>query len=110
MASLGRTVFKGKSGKTYQFAVFPFGTRFRKKSGVYVIGSRTNGANGSHRIEAIYVGHTEDFSQSFEKHHKAKGFAEQGADCICVQSDTAEESRLAKEQDLVGALHPSCND
>jgi hypothetical protein len=110
MASLGRMTFTGKSGRTYQFKVFPFGTRFRKRSGVYVIGSRTIGVNGSHRIEPIYVGRTEDFSQPFEKHHKAKGFAEEGADCICVQSDTAEESRLAKEQDLVAALHPSCND
>ena len=92
MASLGKTTFKGKSGTTYRFKVFPFGTRFRKISGVYVVGSRTNGGNGSHRIEPIYVGHTEDFSQPFDKHHKAKDFAEQGANCICVQSDADEES------------------
>ena len=40
MASLGRKVFKGKSGAAYRFKVFPLGTRFRKISGVYVIANR----------------------------------------------------------------------
>ncbi len=110
MASLGKMIFKGKSGTAYRFRVFPLGTRFRKISGVYVIGSRLHGTNGGHQVVPLYVGHTEDFSQPFDRHHKAKDFAEQGADCICVQRDAVEESRAAKEQDLIAALHPACND
>jgi hypothetical protein len=56
------------------------------------------------------VGHTEDFSQPFAQHRKARDFTEQGANCICLQSDALEESRLAKELDLVAALKPVCND
>jgi hypothetical protein len=58
----------------------------------------------------LYVGQTEDFSQPFDHHHKAKDFTEQGANCICLQSDGLEESRVAKEQDLVAGLHPVCNE
>jgi len=110
MAALGSMVFKGKSGKAYRFKVYPLGTRFRKLSGVYVIANRSHGANGSRRLVPLYVGHTEDFSQPFAQHHKAKDFTKQGANCICLQSDTLEESRLTKEQDLIAALNPACND
>jgi hypothetical protein len=110
MAALGRMVFKGKSGKAYRFKVYPLGTRFRKISGVYIIGSRMHGENGGRRLRPLYVGHTEDFSQSFGQHHKAREFTEQGANCICLQSDAEEESRLAKERDLIAGLHPKCND
>jgi hypothetical protein len=103
-------VFKGKSGKAYRFKVYPLGTRFRKLSGVYIIGNRSHGANGARELVPLYVGHTEDFSQPFDLHHKAKDFTQQGANCICLQSDVLEESRLAKEQDLVAALRPVCND
>jgi hypothetical protein len=110
MPALGRFVFKGKSGKSYRFKVYPLGTRFRKISGVYVIASRLPGTNGGHRLVALYVGHTEDFSQPFSQHHKAQQFTERGATCVCLQSDDVEESRLAKERDLIAGLHPACND
>ena len=110
MPALGRFVFHGKSGKSYPFKVYPLGTRIRKISGVYVIASRVPGRNGGHRLVAVYVGHTEDLSQPFAKHRKAKEFTKQGADCVCLQSDDSEESRLAKQQDLVAGLQPACND
>jgi hypothetical protein len=109
MASLGKMIFKGKSGTAYRFKIFPLGTRFRKISGVYVIGSRLHGADGGHRVVPLYVGRTEDFSQPSDRRRKAKGCAEQGANCICVQSDAVEESRVAKERDLIASLHPACN-
>ncbi len=110
MAVLGKMVFKGKSGTAYRFKVFPWGTRFRKISGIYVVGNRVHSVNGGRRLVPIYVGHTEDFSQPFDRHHKAKDFADQGANCICVQSDAVEESRATKERDLVASLCPLCND
>lgn len=110
MAALGRIVFRGKSGKSYRFKVYPLGTRFRKISGVYIIGTRMPGANGGRRLVPLYIGHTEDFSQPFCKHHKAREFTKQGANCVCLQSDAVEESRVAKEQDLVSRLRPACND
>jgi hypothetical protein len=110
MASLGKMTFRGKSGRAYRFKVFPLGTRFRNISGVYVVGNRLRCIDGRYKVTPLYIGHTEDFSQPFDRHHKAKDFAEQGADCICVQRDGVEESCATKEQDLVAALHPVCND
>jgi hypothetical protein len=110
MASLGKIVFKGVSSKKYRFTVYPLGTRFRKLSGVYVITKRSRKAEGPYRHLALYVGHTEDFSQPFGRHRKAKEFRKRGANCICLQSDKSEESRLAKQQDLVAAFHRVCND
>ena len=40
MASLGKAMFKGDSGKHYRFKVFPLGTHFRKISGIYLIACR----------------------------------------------------------------------
>jgi len=110
MASLGKAVLKGASGKAYRFKIYALGTRFRKLSGVYLITTRVNDANGAHRHVPLYVGQTEDLSQPFAQHHKADVFARHGANCICLLSDKSEESRSAKEQDLIAAYHPVCND
>lgn len=110
MASLGKTAFKGRSGRAYRFKVYALGAKFRKLSGVYVIVSRFHRENGGCRHVPLYVGHTEDFSQPFSEHRKAKAFLEQGANCICLQKDESEESRIAKKRDLVAALRPACNE
>ena len=110
MASLGKAMFKGDSGKVYRFKVFPLGTRLRKISGIYLIACRAHGNDGGHRHKILYVGHTNDFSQPFEKHGKAKALVGLGANCICVQSDDSEASRVEKERDLVATFDPACND
>lgn len=110
MASLGRTVLTGESGVNYRFRIFALGTKFRKKSGVYVITNRSNNDEGVHRHTTLLVGQTEDVSQPFERHSKARALAEHGANCICLHPDESEASRLQKERDLVASLHPVCND
>jgi hypothetical protein len=110
MASLGKARFKSGTGKQYRFKVFPLGTRFRKISGIYLIACRAHNTDGAHRHKILYVGNTEDFSQPFEKHRRAKDLVRLGANCICVQSDESEESRQAKAQDLIAAFKPACND
>ena len=109
MASLGKAMFKSKSGNEYRFKVFPLGTRFRKISGIYMIAYRGHDVRGAHRHKILYVGSTEDFSQPFEKHRKAQDLMRLGANCICVQSDKSEESRLEKERDLIAAFSPAGN-
>jgi hypothetical protein len=109
MASLGKTVLKGESGNAYRFRVYPLGTRFRKIAGVYIITNRYHKEAAGYRHKTLFVGQTEDFSKPFDKHNKAEEFKERGANCICVLSDASEDSRLAKEQDLVATLHPVCN-
>ena len=110
MASLGKAMFKGDSGTQYRFKVFPLGTRFHSLSGIYMIAYRAHAPQGGHRHKVLYVGNTEDFSQPFEKHRKAKDLVKLGANCICVQSDKSEKSRQEKELDLIAAFNPACND
>lgn len=110
MAALGKTAFKGASGKAYRFKVYALGTKFRKLSGVFVVASRSNRADGGYQHVPLFVGETEDLSQPFEKHRKANAFAENGANCICLLADDSEPSRQTKEQDLVAGLHPTCNE
>ena len=110
MASLGKATFTSKSGNEYQFKVFPLGTHFRKLSGIYMIAYRGRDGRGANRHKVLYVGNTEDFSQPFEKHRKAQDLMRLGANCICVQSDKSEQSRSDKEQDLIAAFAPACND
>jgi hypothetical protein len=110
MAALGKATFKDKSGAQHLFKVFPLNTRFRKIGGIYLIAYRGHSNHGGHRHKILYVGNTEDFSQPFEKHRKAQDLMRLGANCICVQSDQSEESRLGKERDLIAAFSPACND
>ncbi len=110
MPSLGKTTFDGSSGKAYRFTVYPLNTRIRKIAGLYVIANRSHGDAREHQHEALYVGQTEDLSQPFEKHRKAQEFERLGGNCICLHADDSEESRVKKEQDLVAAMHPVCND
>jgi hypothetical protein len=110
MTSLGKAKFKGESGNEYRFQVFPLGTRFRKASGIYLVAYRGRSNKGRARHKVLYVGQTEDLSQPFRQHRKAQDLQQRGANCICVQSDASEESRLAKERDLVCRFSPVCND
>ena len=110
MASLGKTVCKGRSGEVYRLKVYALGTRLRKAGGIYVITSRSRNADGGYRHVPLFVGQTEDFSQPFAQHRKAEAFKQHEANCICVQPDVSEESRLTKEADLIAKYHPVCND
>jgi hypothetical protein len=110
MASLGKTVCKGRSGEVYRLKVYALGTRLRKASGIYVITVRSRNAEGGYRHVPLYVGQTEDFSQPFARHRKAEVFKQHDANCICVQPDASQESRLTKEADLIARYHPVCND
>ena len=74
MALLGKMVFKGKSGRAYRFRVYPFGTRLRKVSGVYIVGNRSQNTDGVRDVVPLFVGHTADFSEPFTRHSKAGEF------------------------------------
>jgi len=110
MPSLGTTTFKGGSGHQYRFKVFPLGTRFRKISGIYIITNRRREANGQYRHAVVQVGHTADFSLPLVARDQATDLTQKGANCVCVQSDGSEASRLKKERDLIARFSPKCDD
>lgn len=69
----------------------------------------TNAVNGQYTHTVIYIGQTGDLSTRFDDHHKADCFTSHKANCICTHCDDDEDSRLAKEQDLIAYYNPPCN-
>lgn len=110
MPSLGHATFDGKSGQAYRFRVYPWGAKLRPLSGLYIVANRCRDGAGKYQHIPLYVGETEDLSQPLQQHHKAAELERQDANSICLQSDGSEESRVRKQQDLVTALRPVCND
>lgn len=110
MPSMGHAVFRGKSGQTYRFKVYPLGTKLRPLSGIYLVTNRCRNKQGGYQYITLYVGATNDLSQPIAEHPKASDFKRHGANSICLQSDNSEESRIAKQVDISAALEPACND
>lgn len=109
MAKISAVTFKGKSGKEYAFDVWHMDQAFNDVGAVYAVTRRyKNGNTYSHDI--IYVGETGDLSTRFGDHHKADCFEEHSANCICTHREKDEDSRLAKEDDLIKKHKPVCND
>lgn len=110
MAKIGTLPLKGKSGETYSFNVWPMDQQFNAVGAVYAITKRHADSKGGHSHTVIYVGETSDLSTRFENHHKADCFNQHESNCICTHQDDDEESRLAKENDLLKQHNPPCND
>jgi len=110
MAKLGTMTLTGKSGKQYSFEVYPWGTTFSAVGAVYYISKRTPKVDGGADHAKIYIGQTNDLSERFDNHHKADCFTKHGANAISVHRDDNEDSRLAKESDLIADHNPPCND
>lgn len=95
----------GKSGKKYEFRVYPWGTSFKALGGVYLVLKRK--PDGSYDV--IYVGQTGDLSERFEDHHKQGCFNRNGKTHIAVRVEAVERTRLAIEADLIVNYNPPCN-
>ena len=108
MEKLSTLAITGKSGKQYDFDVYPWGTEFNPLGAVYVITKRIV-KDGKGRHTYIYIGQTADLSERFDDHHKADCFSQNEANCICVHLQSNEKSRLAIESDLIDGHDTPCN-
>lgn len=108
MAKIADANWKGSSGASYSFQIYPIETNFKALGAVYIFTKRTvaNG-NGSH--DFIYIGQTEDLSTRFDNHHKAACITKNGANCISVHLNSNESKRLEIETDLCRLHKPPCN-
>lgn len=109
MAKLSDLTLTGKSGKVYDFEVWPINQAFNAVAAVYAITRRYPKSEGVYNHDVIYIGQTDDLSTRFNNHHKADCFAKHNANCICTHRDDNEDSRLAKEADLIANYNPTCN-
>ena len=110
MAELGTLTLTGQSGNKYKFTVYSWGTGFQSFGAIYYISKRTEKPDGTGTHSEIYIGQTGDMSERFDNHHKASCFRQHGVNAISAHGDENENSRLRKEEDLIDALHPPCND
>ena len=97
---------QGRSGATYEFQVYPWGTDFKPLGAVYaVLKLRTD-----RRYDVIYIGETGDLSERFDSHHKAWCFDRNGKTHIGVHLESSQSRRRVIEQDLIANYTPPCND
>ncbi len=99
----------GDSGTKYAFDVLGLDSNFNAVAGVYVVTDRHETAQGNYTHTVIYFGQTDDLDDRFSDHHKADCFEDHGANSLCFHADENEQSRLAKESDLIEAHNPPCN-
>lgn len=99
----------GDSGTKYAFDVFGLDSNFNAVAGVYAVTGRRETAKDSYSHTVIYFGQTDDLDDRFSDHHKADCFEDHGANSLCFHADENEQSRLAKEADLIAARNPPCN-
>ncbi len=107
MSSRQAVQWPGKSGKTYAYLVYEFGTTFKQSPGNYIFAKETE----PNALTPIYIGQTGDLSERFDNHHKMPCIRREGATYICVHASSEnEETRQAEESDLIEQWNPVCND
>lgn len=110
VARISTLTLRGKSGNQYEFEVWPINQNFNAVAAVYAVTRRYQKSGGGYGHKVIYIGETSDLSTRFDNHHKADCFSEHNANCICTHQDNDEDSRRAKEADLIASYNPPCND
>ncbi len=105
MAEPEKVTATGKSGKKYEFSVYPWGTTFKALGGVYLVLKKKQTGG----YDVLYVGQTGDLSERFDDHHKQGCFNRNGKTHIAVKVESVEKTRLAIERDLSDNYNPTCN-
>lgn len=105
MSKVDTITLFGASGRSYNFDVYPWNTSFKALGAVYTV-LKKSGLN----YTILYIGQTGDLSSRFDSHHKQTCFDRNGKTHIGIHLDSSENSRLAKERDLLGNYTPVCND
>ena len=99
-------VAEGASGLEYTFSIYPWGTEFQKKGGVYMV-LKKKGQNNDYAI--LYVGQTGDLSERFDSHNKKPCFDRNGKTHIAILLESFELNRFSIENDLIRSYNPVCN-
>jgi hypothetical protein len=96
----------GKSGKTYQYWIYPLPPNFSSEPGNYIFAKQTSPGKWT----PVYIGQTDDLSERFDDHHKMPCIKSHGATHIHAHKNTnGETTRKAEEADLIARWNPPCN-
>jgi hypothetical protein len=109
MPPLDTLTLVGKSGRKYEFRIYPLKHRFKRLSGVYAVMERVVEPRSAPKYSTVYVGETVDLASVLSGHAKAECFEMYFANTIGVFPEADATKRAAIADDLSGALAPPCN-
>ena len=86
-------------------------TRFKPMAAVYFVTKRAyrNRTYNTASHDAIYIGQTDNLTETFGTAAQPACFLKHEANCICVHPLTDPEQRIAVVQDLLGVHSTHCN-
>jgi hypothetical protein len=97
----------GKSGKEYQYEIYPIDTEFRPLPGNFIYAVQREDGQWT----PVYLAQTRDMHQRLEGHVKVEDAVANGATHIhahyCSEGQAA---RCSEERDLLLLWRPVCND
>jgi len=97
--------WKGQSGKSYTYGIFPLPTSFKAEPGNYIFAKIVSGA-----WRSVYIGQTEDLSERFDNHHAMPCIKRNLATHVHAHlNNNGKQARLDEETDLVRGHDPTCN-
>lgn len=107
MAGDNTIIWRGKSGKQYEYWIYPISKmgHFKAEPGNYMFARL--GSDGHY---AVYAGETADLSERFDDHHKMPCIRRNGATHIHVHASSGNaDVRRTEERDIIAQWNPSCN-
>lgn len=108
MSKLGTAAFKGASGHTFEFGIYPMDAKMKAgHGGVYVVTARREDEHGHHKHHKIFIGQTDDLSTVLQGHPKASVFDTEGANCICIHPTQDDKARTHIIDELAQTGIPS---
>jgi len=110
MGKIAEATVSGASGKEYDFDSYTLDTQFKDMGAVYIFTRRIVDADGNGIHTFLYIGETGDLADTIANHEKWACVTQRNVNCICVHTDDNENSRKAKETDLLQAYETPCND
>jgi len=106
---IDQVAFQGRSGKSYDFRIYVWDTRFKPVPGVYVVASRTVEPGRQPQYQPLFAGTGADLSAVLKSHPRDECFQMYYANVIGVLKEENESRRKAVLDDLLAALAPPCN-
>ncbi|MBI3162526.1 MAG: GIY-YIG nuclease family protein [Chloroflexi bacterium] len=100
-------IYEGKSGKNYEYWIYPIDTLFMDIPGNYVFAKETS----PKRWRPIYIGQTSNLQNRLSNHEKEACAKRHGATHIHAHTSSyLESTRKAEESDLIAQYMPECNE
>lgn len=103
-------VFKGASGSTYDFEAYSLNSSFNNIGAIYAFTEQYYDSQGTSRYRPLYIGKTGELGDRIDGHEKWGCVNANGANSICVHSESSATKRTDIETDLLNNYSTPCNE